>query len=427
VTSHPRKTPLNGRHKALGATLVDFAGWQMPVRYKGGIIAEHLATRTRAGLFDVSHMGRVAFRGAGALPFLMKALTNDASTLEVGRAQYTLIPTETGGAIDDAYLYRFLADEYLLVVNAANRERDLGHFRSLAGKFPNLEIIDRTDELAMLSLQGPLSQELLGALLEDGRLPCARRNRCSTVNVAGVLTLASRTGYTGEPLCFELIVDGGDAPRLWDALVEHGAEPAGLGARDTLRLEAGLPLFGHELGEDPDGNEIPLIACPAARGAVSFAPGRGEFTGRSALKTQFDALRAFRSGGIANADVLKRTIVPLAVIGRSAARAGDRVLDRSSGARVGWVTSGTSVPYTPAGASTEGAKAPAKPLTRPIALALIDAGIDQGTRVIIEAGKRRRTAFVVPFHLRVEGERTVPVIYDVEDREGDSDALYCKY
>lgn len=426
------RTPLFARHKALEATLVDFAGWEMPLRYKGGIIAEHLAIRTKAGLFDVSHMGRLAFRGAGALPFLRRMLTNDAARLAVGGSHYTILATETGGAIDDAYLYRFFEDEYLLVVNAAKSEADLAYLRVLARDADDIELADRTRELAMLALQGPLSEEILGGLVDDGALPEARRNSCSVASVAGARALVARTGYTGEPVCFELLVESDSAQRVWEALVDGGAEPAGLGARDTLRLEAGLPLYGHELGTDHSGMEIPIFACPPARHAVNLAASRGDFVGREALSRQHAALKRLRSkseGAASRAptrsfdrdardgteDALPRVIVALAVVGRSAPRAGERVVDGASGAHIGWVTSGAPVPYVLPNATGETRQGSSqhdrKPVTRPVALALVDAAIREGARVSIEARGKSRDAFVVPFHLRREGDRTVPVLY----------------
>nr|MCU0256054.1 hypothetical protein [Vicinamibacterales bacterium] len=250
------RTPLYDRHVALSARMVEFGGWEMPVQYRSGIIGEHLATRNRAGLFDVSHMGRFVVGGADALPFLQHVLTSNAAALDVGQAQYTMVPTATGGAVDDAYLYRFVEDEYLLVVNAANREKDWAHFARHAGRFPALRLEDRTFELAMVALQGKASRDILAGLLAEGALPEPLRNELSVVRLSTgggaepSEVMLGRTGYTGEPVCFELFVASAAAPALWDALVAAGAEPVGLGARDTLRLEAGLPLYGHELGLD---------------------------------------------------------------------------------------------------------------------------------------------------------------------------------
>ena len=288
-----RRTPLYDRHVAAGAKLVDFAGWEMPVQYPAGIIAEHLATRRAAGLFDVSHMGRFVLGGRGAVPFLQHVLTNNCEALDPLQAQYTIVPTETGGAVDDAYLYRFVEDEFLLVVNAANREKDWEHFERFAGDFDDLRLEDRSEEIAMLALQGKTARETLAGLLASGRLPEPLRNELSIVTLrtgeGAVEVRIGRTGYTGEPLCFELFVAAGAAPALWDALVAAGAEPVGLGARDTLRLEAGLPLYGHELGLDPEGNEIPIMSCPLAPFAVSFSPRKGDYVGRDALARQHRA------------------------------------------------------------------------------------------------------------------------------------------
>ena len=231
--------------------MVDFGGWNMPLHYATGIIEEHLATRKNAGLFDVSHMGRVVFRGKGALLFLQHVLTNNAQALPIGQSQYTIIPNAKGGAIDDAYLYRFFKDEYILVVNAANRQSDWDYFQNIIKKFKEVEIFDKTEELAMISLQGPLSKTILNNIIDtSGSLPEPLRNRLSIVKIKGIEVLIGRTGYTGEPLGFELFIDKNHALKIWDILIEQRATPVGLGARDTLRLEAGLPLYGHELNLD---------------------------------------------------------------------------------------------------------------------------------------------------------------------------------
>ena len=242
------KTVLYDHHVGLGGQMVEFAGWEMPLHYAPGIVREHLATRKTSGLFDVSHMGRFIIRGNNALPFLQHVLSNNAAALEVEEGQYTLIPNDHGGALDDAYLYRFVEDEYLLVVNASNREKNWDHFQTNLKKFDQVELIDRTTELAMLSLQGPLSKDILGALITGGNLPEPLRNGLSTVEVNGARVMIARTGYTGEPICFELFVENNDTPMIWDILLKRGAHPIGLGARDTLRLEAALPLYGHEMG-----------------------------------------------------------------------------------------------------------------------------------------------------------------------------------
>ncbi len=165
------KTVFYDKHVSRGAKMVEFGGWDMPVQYESGIVQEHLSTRKQAGLFDVSHMGRFIVGGRHALDFLQFALTNNAAALEIEEGQYTMIPNENGGAVDDAYLYRFVEDEYLLVVNAANREKDWSHLMAFKDKFARVDIEDRTMDLAMLSLQGPASKEILSGLMDSGRLP----------------------------------------------------------------------------------------------------------------------------------------------------------------------------------------------------------------------------------------------------------------
>jgi aminomethyltransferase len=220
-------------HLEHGAKITEFGGWDMPLQYAGGILQEHLATRKQAGLFDVSHMGRFFIRGEQALPFLQHVLTNNAASLDVGLGQYTMIPNEAGGAIDDAYLYRFVEDEYLLVVNAANREKDWAHLEEERNKFPRSEMVDRTFEVAMLSLQGPLSKDILSVMIE-GELPEPMRNELSVVRIGGSRVLVARTGYTGEPICFELFIERDAAVAVWKQLTAGGAVPIGLGARDSL-------------------------------------------------------------------------------------------------------------------------------------------------------------------------------------------------
>ena len=196
--SDTKKTVLYDRHTDLGAKIVEFAGFQMPLHYGPGIVQEHLITRSRAGIFDISHMGRFVVRGQGALAFLQHVLTNNAEALDIREtgAQYTLIPNETGGAVDDAYLYRFVEDEYLLVVNGANREKDWNHFQSLLNDFDDVELTDRTKEIAMIAFQGPMSRHVMEDIMESGPLPEPMRNAVSTVTISGAEVRVSRTGYT---------------------------------------------------------------------------------------------------------------------------------------------------------------------------------------------------------------------------------------
>lgn len=337
-------------------------------------------------------------------------LTNNAAALEVGESQYTLIQNEAGGAIDDAYLYRFLADEYLLVVNASNREKDVAHFKANLEKFPGVEMTDKTFDKAMISLQGPASKDILAPLITEGYLPDPARNNLSSVNIGKARVDIARTGYTGEPLGFELFVDNPSAPALWDTLVDAGAEPIGLGARDTLRLEAGLPLYGHELGTDPDGREIPLFASKLSKFAVSFSPLKGEFIGKAALYEQFKAFSAAMEGKATSPDpALPRIVMPLAVTGKGIAREGYRIF--SGDRHVGYVTSGTMVPYLEGeGQGLLGTFAE-NPKRRALALALLDSTFKDGDSVEIEVRKKRVAACVIPYHMRSEAPpyvRSIP-------------------
>ena len=394
------KTIFNDRHKALKATMVEFGGWDMPVQYAGGVIQEHLACRRHSGLFDVSHMGRFIIEGEDALPFLQHVLTNNADALEVGESQYTIISDENGYAIDDAYLYRFVEGRYLLVVNASNREKDWDHFQAKAGAFADLRLADRTDEMAMLSLQGPDAKKIIGDLITEGDLPMPMRNKLSIVTIGTARILLARTGYTGDPLGFELFIENKNALAIWDALIEKGVSPIGLGARDTLRLEACLPLYGHEFGIDSDGQPIPIFACPLARFAVSFAPRKRAFIGREALSRQFACLKRIVDGDYSDLSALPRVIVPVAVSGQGIARQGCPV--RKKEKPVGYVTSGTMVPYW----DTEGAGLFSQFTDdvekRAIAMALVDADVVDGDLLEIQIRKRVAEAVVVPYHMRAE-------------------------
>ena len=395
-----QRTLFYDRHVAAGAKMVEFGGWEMPVMYPTGIIREHLATRKGAGLFDVSHMGRFIVRGKGALKFLQHTLTNNAEALDIRTtgAQYTLIPNKTGGAVDDAYLYRFKEDEYLLVVNAANRDKDWKHLQTLLSETSEVELLDQTKEISMLSLQGPKSRQLLQGVISTGELPEPKRNSVGTVSVSGADVMVARTGYTGEPLCFELFVGQDSALMLWDRLIEESASPVGLGARDTLRLEAGLPLYGHELGLDSDGNEIPILACQVAKSAVSFSPLKGEFLGRTPLLRQFEALKGIISRDYSLMVDLPRMIRPIAIIERGIARAGSKIFKGER--HVGYVTSGTMVPmWSVEGEGLESVQTDQQEL-RSICLGYIDSDIIEDERLGIEIRGKAVKAVVVPYHLR---------------------------
>ena len=350
--------------------MVAFGGWSMPVQYAGGITREHIATRTSAGLFDVSHMGRFRVLGPKAESFLATMLTNDPSTLAQRQAHYTLLADEQGGAIDDAYLYRLGIEDFLLVVNASNRDKDWSWLHAERLR-QDATLEDASEDLAMLALQGPRSAQILEALIGQGVLPEARRNRLRVAAFGASELVVARTGYTGENVCFELFVSSAHAVELWQRLVEAGAQPAGLGARDSLRLEAGLPLYGHEFGCDADGHPIPIFANALARFGVRPAA-QGAYKGSAALERQRaeyeDILRGSCTTPVPQR-MLKRLVKPLAVFdSRRPLRAGYRLF--LDGAEVGYVTSGTSVPVARAGASLDD-----RPEMRPIGLALIRSDI----------------------------------------------------
>ncbi len=414
-----QRTVFYEQHVALGAKMVEFSGWEMPLWY-AGIVEEHLATRKGAGLFDVSHMGRFIVRGAGAVKFLQHVLTNNVEALDFRErgAQYTLIPNETGGAVDDAYLYHFAEEEYLLVVNAANRQKDWEHLQSFLKDFDDVEMTDRTRDIAMLALQGPMSRDLLRAIIQSGPPPEPMRNAVSIVAISDAEVMVSRTGYTGEPVCFELFASREAGLMLWDQLVARGATPIGLGARDTLRLEAGLPLYGHELGEDPEGNEIPMMACPQAKLGVSFSRLKGDFVGRAALARQFEALGKIIARDYSMISDLPRLIRPIAVTGRGVARQGGKVFRGDK--HVGYVTSGTMLPmWSVKGEGLASTQSDQREL-RAICLAYIDSDIIEDEKVTIEIRGKAVDAVVVPFHLRGDAPpyaRTIVLDHELEAEE----------
>jgi aminomethyltransferase len=258
------RTPLYERHVALGARMVPFAGWEMPVQYDG-VIPEHRTVREDCGVFDVSHMGRFEFEGPRARDALQALLSNDIEKVDVGGAQYTLLTNERGGIIDDLIVYRVEPGRFILIVNASNREADFEWIDDHAGAGTDLR--DKTDEFALLAVQGPRSLERLGL---DEAAPFT----FEMGEVDGIEVMVNRTGYTGEK-GVELMVMAEDAAELWDAVVERGAKPCGLGARDTLRLEVCYPLHGNDIGPDTD-------AISAALGWVCALD--TEFTGVEELR-----------------------------------------------------------------------------------------------------------------------------------------------
>lgn len=322
MTGALRRTPLYGAHRAAGARLIPFAGWEMPVQY-AGITEEHIAVRERAGLFDVSHMGEIRVEGPGALDVVQRVITNDASRLSVGRGLYTPMCLPSGGIVDDVTVFRVGEEAYLFIVNAARRERDVAW---IAEHIPvgRAVVRDVSDETALLALQGPRAVAILTRLADADVAALPPFHARDGVLVAGVAVWVSRTGYTGED-GFELAVPWDEAPLVWHALLEAGGRqgliPAGLGARDTLRLEAGFMLYGHDIDETTTPLEAPLAWT------VKFD--KGAFTGREALLRQ-------------RAEGVTRRLVGFEVMGRAIARQHHAIW--SDGEPIGHVTSGTFAP-----------------------------------------------------------------------------------
>lgn len=305
-----RRTALFDRHAAAGARLVPFAGWEMPVQYVG-VREEHLAVRKHAGVFDVSHMGEVETRGPGAEAFLQRMLSNDVAQIAVGGAQYSVLCREDGGVLDDLFTYRLGDDRYLTVTNAANHAKDLAWLRAHVARF-DVELVDRLDDYAMLAVQGPDARALV-APLADGPLPA--RFRTAELHVAGAPGLVCGTGYTGED-GVEILCAPADAGAIWDALLAAGVVPAGLAARDTLRLEACFHLYGNDLMESRGPIEAGLgWCCKEQTGFVGA-----------------EAVAAARAAGPAE------RLVPFAFTGPGIPRQGNAVVGG------GEVTSGTLSP-----------------------------------------------------------------------------------
>jgi glycine cleavage system T protein (aminomethyltransferase) len=305
-----KRTSLYERHEAAGARLVPFAGWEMPVQYEG-IREEHLAVRRFAGVFDVSHMGEIETRGPQADALLQRLLSNDVRRIPEGGAQYSVLCREDGGILDDLFTYRLAGEHFLTVTNAANHEKDLAWFQRHAEDF-DVDVVDHIDDYAMLAVQGPRARDVLGGLA-DGRLP--PRMHCFQRTVADVPMLVCGTGYTGED-GVEVLVHPDGAADVWDALVEAGATPAGLGARDTLRLEVCFHLYGNDMDEERNPIEAGLGWCCK------------EDTGFIAA----EAVRAAREAGPAE------KLVPFALTGPGIPRPGNPVVGG------GVVTSGTMSP-----------------------------------------------------------------------------------
>jgi aminomethyltransferase len=361
------QTALVERHRALGGRLIDFAGWEMPVQYSG-ILDEHRAVRERVGLFDLSHMGEVWVSGPGAGTGLAAALVTDPPRLAVGRAHYSMICAADGGIIDDLIVYRVADERFMVVPNASNRETVVGELRErLAGHDAALD--DASLRTSLVAVQGPRAAELLGPLT-DVDLSGLRYYAIAEGHACGRPALIARTGYTGED-GFELFLDWADAPPVWDVLLEEGQRfgiiPCGLGARDTLRLEAGMPLYGNELGRDTNPYEAGL-------GRVVKLDKAGDFVGRAELEK-------------VAAQGPARQLVGLTMHGRQIARHGYPVFAPGTETEMGIVTSG----------------APSPTLGVPIAMAYVpprDSEVGTMVEVAIRAARGEAQVVPLPFYKR---------------------------
>jgi aminomethyltransferase len=337
-------------------------------------------------------MGRFSICGSGAGAFLDYALTNYASGLDTASSHYTILAQPDGGAVDDAWLYRFDNEGFTLVVNASNKDKDRKHLQSLLKSFKNVTLEDFSETLAMLALQGPKSEAILASLLTGSSLPETKRNAAGIAFLAGRQVRIGRTGYTGEPVCFEIMMKAADAEYLWDMLIKNDAVPIGLGARDTLRLEASLPLYGHEMGLDSSGKTIPILAVPAAKLAVTEAK-KADFVGKEAIQKQIGALARYKKGDFSNVSDLPRRIVSLRILDKGVVRQGSKIFYRGQG--VGDVTSGTMVPYWKPNDQSD---------QRAVALAYVDCSLAAGTEVEVDVRGRMLKAKIVRRNLQSEGK-----------------------
>jgi aminomethyltransferase len=361
-----KQTPLFPLYAKYGAKTIDFGGWDLPVHFSS-IQKEHDAVRSQAGLFDVSHMGEVSVTGSGALAFLQQMTTNDVSKLEVNQAQYSLMCYPDGGVVDDLLVYKLASEHYMLVINASNIDKDLDWLRKHASASDNVRLDNISDETALLALQGPLAMQILQRLTTANLADIKSYHFLPDVNVAGINALVSRTGYTGED-GFELYLRSEDAPAIWELLLQEGAAegliPTGLGARDTLRFESRLPLYGQELS---------ATITPIEAGVGFFVkPDKGEFIGREVLASQ-------------KRDGATRKLVGLEMIDRGIPRSHYPVYTGEQ--QIGEITTGTQSPT----------------YKTSVGLALIDAAYTAlGTELHVEIRGKKLLAKVVktPFYKR---------------------------
>ncbi|VAV83668.1 Aminomethyltransferase (glycine cleavage system T protein) [hydrothermal vent metagenome] len=363
MTKELRRTPLFDLHKALGARIVDFAGWEMPVQY-AGLIEEHRAVRSGCGIFDVSHMGEIEVSGREAELACNMVTTNNAETLVDGKCQYTIVCNESGMALDDTILYRINSEKFIFCVNASNVEKIYKWISAKVGQLA--DVVDRSPEYGLIAIQGPKARAVLSRITGDDTSGI-KGFHFAFVDLCGAAVMLSRTGYTGED-GFEIFCPVASTVKIWNALMEAGAvdgiTPVGLGARDTLRLEMGYPLYGHELTEQ---------TTPAEAGLKRFiSPDGCDYIGKEVIAGQL-------TGGVT------RRLVGIEMIDRAIPRAGYCVM--KDGVKVGEVTSGTFSPS----------------LERPIAMAYIASAMaETGTEVEIDVRGRMRSARVakLPFYRR---------------------------
>ena len=360
-----RKTPLYDIHVEEGGKIVPFAGYLLPVQYGTGVIKEHMAVRQQCGLFDVSHMGEILFTGPTALDTLNHLLTNDYTNMPMNKVRYGVMCNEKGGTIDDLVIYKFGNETYLAVVNAANRDKDYAHMA--ANVLPGTKCEDISDTVAQVALQGPKAPAILAKLVPEEFIPKGYYTAVPVAEIGGMKCMISRTGYTGE-LGYEIYTHNENAPKLWKLLREAGEEfgliPAGLGARDTLRLEAAMPLYGHEMDEEITPLEAGLD--------FGVKMGKEEFIGHDALVA---------------AGAPKRVRIGLEVTGRGIIREHQDVY--AGGQLIGHTTSGTHCPY----------------LGKAIAMALVTAGsVKEGDEVEADVRGRRVAAKVVPLPFYTRGK-----------------------
>ena len=352
-----KKTPLYETHVAEGGKIVPFAGYLLPVQYGSGVNAEHMAVRTKCGLFDVSHMGEITFSGPTALATLNHILTNDFTNMNDGRVRYSVMCYPDGGCVDDVVVYRFGQDSYYVVVNAANKDKDFAWMSEHA--LEGTEVKDISDGICQLALQGPKAPEIIAKLLPQESIPQKYYTSVRDVDLGGMQCMISRTGYTGE-LGYEIYAAAENAPAIWkllrDAGEEEGLIPCGLGARDTLRMEAAMPLYGHEMNESITPLEADL--------GFAVKLGKDEFIGKDALVEAGDP---------------KRIRVGLEVTGRGIIREEQDVFIGDE--KIGVTTSGTKCPY----------------VNKAIGMALVDSSKSAvDTEVEVDVRGRRVAAKIVP-------------------------------